>query len=354
MVGIYKITNPKGKVYIGQSIRIEDRFNGYVKLRCKNQTKLLNSFNKYGVLNHIFEILEECPESYLDELETWWKLFYNSVESGLNFSYWDFSPMRGKKHTEDAITKIRDSHLGSKRSEKTKQLMSENSGMRGKTRSDYQKQRTRETNTGRKHLEETKIKMGIPVLQYDLEGNFIREWNSSKEVERSLGIKGVSSCCSGWIKISGNYLWRYKTDNYSLKIEKYIDPNKKPVTQYSLNGDFVKHFNSISEAINLYGKSIQHCVLGKQKTSYGYQWLCLGDNFPPKIVPYTKTKRERTKEFKIKQGKPVIQYDVNNNFISEFSTMKIAQDKTGITQHNISACCRGKQKTAGGYIWKFK
>jgi group I intron endonuclease len=354
MIGIYKITNPKGKVYIGQSIRIEDRFKDYIKLRCKNQTKLLNSFNKYGVLDHVFEVLEECPESYLDELETWWKLFYNSVESGLNFSYWDFTPMRGRKHTKEAIDKIKKHHTGSKRSEKTKQLMSKNSGIKGKPRSNYQKQRTRETNTGRKHSEETKIKMGIPVLQYDLEGNFIREWNSSKEVERSLGIKGVSNCCSGWIKISGNYLWKYKIDNYPLKIEKYINPNKKPITQYSLNGEFVKHFDSLTEAIKLYGGSVGPCSLGTQKTAHGYQWFCFGNKFPDSVAPYVKAKQERTDEFKIKQGKPVIQYDLNGNIISEFATMKVAQDKTNITQYNISACCRGKQKTAGGYVWKFK
>lgn len=43
MIGIYKITNPKGKVYIGQSIDINERFKTYSYLKCKNQTKLYNS-----------------------------------------------------------------------------------------------------------------------------------------------------------------------------------------------------------------------------------------------------------------------------------------------------------------------
>jgi hypothetical protein len=37
MIGIYKIINPKGKTYIGQSINIEKRWNGYKKLHCKGQ-----------------------------------------------------------------------------------------------------------------------------------------------------------------------------------------------------------------------------------------------------------------------------------------------------------------------------
>ena len=60
MVGIYKITSPSGRVYIGQSVNIEKRFLSYSKLlRCKTQIKLFRSFLKYGVINHIFETIEE-------------------------------------------------------------------------------------------------------------------------------------------------------------------------------------------------------------------------------------------------------------------------------------------------------
>ena len=45
-IGIYKITNPKGKVYIGQSININKRWNAYRNLKLKSQTKLLNSLKK--------------------------------------------------------------------------------------------------------------------------------------------------------------------------------------------------------------------------------------------------------------------------------------------------------------------
>ena len=40
MVGIYKITNPSGKIYIGQSVNIDNRISSYKNLKCKNQTKL--------------------------------------------------------------------------------------------------------------------------------------------------------------------------------------------------------------------------------------------------------------------------------------------------------------------------
>jgi group I intron endonuclease len=67
MIGIYKITSPSGKIYIGQSTNIENRFNSYRILDCKKQIKLYNSLKKYGWDNHIKEIVEECTEDpFLD------------------------------------------------------------------------------------------------------------------------------------------------------------------------------------------------------------------------------------------------------------------------------------------------
>lgn len=60
MIGIYKITSPTKKVYIGQSVNIERRFLVYKKLNCKKQPRLYDSFRKYGVDKHKFEILCEC------------------------------------------------------------------------------------------------------------------------------------------------------------------------------------------------------------------------------------------------------------------------------------------------------
>lgn len=49
------------------------------------------------------------------------------------------------------------------------------------------------------------------VNQYDLEDNFIRQWDSLRDVERQLNIFAisVSRCCRGINKTAGNYKWRY-------------------------------------------------------------------------------------------------------------------------------------------------
>ena len=79
MIGIYKITSPSNKIYIGQSIDIEKRFKQYQYLKCKAQTILYRSFLKYGVENHAFEILCECEISELNSKERYYQELYSAV-----------------------------------------------------------------------------------------------------------------------------------------------------------------------------------------------------------------------------------------------------------------------------------
>lgn len=52
--------------------------------------------------------------------------------------------------------------------------------------------------------------------------------------------------------------------------------------------------------------------------------------------------------------KEVEQYSLDGIKINEFISINEASRKTGIRVGDISACCHNKQKTAFGYIWKFK
>lgn len=54
------------------------------------------------------------------------------------------------------------------------------------------------------------------------------------------------------------------------------------------------------------------------------------------------------------QPKIVIQSDLEDNFIAEYPSVTEAKRQTGISQSLISLCCRGKVKTARGYIFRYK
>jgi group I intron endonuclease len=85
MIGIYKITSPSNRIYIGQSVNIEKRIKYYKYGYSVKQRRLNASLNKYGYDNHIFEIVQECEKSELQERERYWQEYYNVLgEKGLN------------------------------------------------------------------------------------------------------------------------------------------------------------------------------------------------------------------------------------------------------------------------------
>ena len=51
---------------------------------------------------------------------------------------------------------------------------------------------------------------------------------------------------------------------------------------------------------------------------------------------------------------PIVQYDFQGNFISEFESLMEAERKLGISASKVCDCCRGRRKTAGGYRWAYK
>jgi len=111
MIGIYKITSPSNKVYIGQSIDIERRFRHYKRLVCKEQVKIHNSLLKYGVNAHIFEVIELCETEELNNRERHYQDLYDSVANGLNLLYVKSEHFNGG-HSDESKKKISDSLKG--------------------------------------------------------------------------------------------------------------------------------------------------------------------------------------------------------------------------------------------------
>lgn len=99
MVGIYKIESPSGKVYVGQSIDIERRWKEYYTIT-NSQRKLMRSFKKHGVKNHIFEVIEECTPGKLNSRERYWQEYYNVLKGGLNCRLTETEDQSGKLSKE--------------------------------------------------------------------------------------------------------------------------------------------------------------------------------------------------------------------------------------------------------------
>lgn len=62
------------------------------------------------------------------------------------------------------------------------------------------------------HSHTTGLQPPKKVIQYDLEGKFIKEWNSIKEAQEQLRCSHISMCCRGYkqYRTAGGYIWKYK------------------------------------------------------------------------------------------------------------------------------------------------
>ena len=60
-------------------------------------------------------------------------------------------------------------------------------------------------------IEAIKEKLSIPILQLSKSGEFIKEWPSTREAGRQLGIaqQSICQCCKGRRKSSGGFVWQY-------------------------------------------------------------------------------------------------------------------------------------------------
>lgn len=218
MIGIYKITNTtNGKCYIGQSRDIEARWAKHLSAyKSSPEWELYRAFKKYGIGAFSFEVIEECTIEELNEREIYWIAHFDSFNNGYNMT------------------------LGGEACNGTNDKV---------------------------------------VYQYDLSGNFIKEYKSAHEAARENNIQFTNICkvCRGERKTAGGFGWSYtKTEN-----------------------------------------------IGPIKTKR------LGDG-------------------------TVLQFTKEGEFVAEYSSAKEARRQTGISDTTIGLVCKGKGKTAGGFVWKYK
>ena len=110
----------------------------------------------------------------------------------------------GKIVTKEVRQKIAESHIGKKHTEKTREKisLSKKGKQCGKDNPNYGNHKLAGNNNPRCRT----------VLQYDKQGNFIREWEYIKLASRTLKIHdtGIIQCCKGKRQTAGGFVWKYK------------------------------------------------------------------------------------------------------------------------------------------------
>ena len=159
---------------------------------------------------------EMCSDEqyYIKLFKTLWPNGYNLTEGGEGFipceeirkkiskackglQAGEKNPMFGKNHSEETRKKMSESHKNI--SDETRKKMSKSH--KGKPAH----------NKGIPMSEEQKKKLSKKVLQFTLNGEFIREWPSISECGRNgFNIGAIWSCCNGKLKTHKGYIWKYK------------------------------------------------------------------------------------------------------------------------------------------------
>jgi group I intron endonuclease len=146
-----KITSPSNKIYIGQSVDIKKRWRAHKTKSHKG--KLRNSFLKHGVENHLFEVIELCDISDLNNKERYYQDLYDSTSfKGLNLRATSSNDKSGYL-SEETKSKL----IG--RICSAEHIRKSSESRRGMKHSEEHKLKIGLSSKGRKHSEETKIKL---------------------------------------------------------------------------------------------------------------------------------------------------------------------------------------------------
>lgn len=184
-------------------------------------------------------------------------------------------------------------------------------GIGTRRRKDTKKDTVRKKNF--KHSKEWKKTLSKGIIQYDLGGNILSEYNSIKEASEITGIikQNISANLTGKYKSAGGFIWKYKDPSGSLqghlktsfKMPKHSEETKKKMSSSSKKGN--DHHMS-------------------KKTG----------NLHPK-------------------SRKIIQKSLEGETIKIWDSMSDIKRELGFTPSNICRCCQGSVKRIGGFKWEY-
>jgi hypothetical protein len=217
----------------------------------------------------------------------------------------------------------------------------------------------------------------IRVSQYSKDKTtLIRNFKSVKEAMEVTGMSDAKICmvCKGKRNHTGGYFWKYTDFDY----EKIDKPIGKEIVDYP---NYI-----ITKDGEIY--SISHKKYISSRDNAGYQYVTLYNNTGiqkdfsihylvaknfienPDNCPMVNHKNHNRNDNRVenlewvtysenmihfgkKNGKSVIKLDIDNNILKIYNTIKDASEENNISSSNISNTCKDRQKTAGGFKWKY-
>ena len=335
---VYKHVFPDGKVYIGKTSRLPlSRWtSGY---GYKGQTAIENEINSIGRERFLSDVshfilgkdgtwqvwnremkyeesnvfssnqANSLEKQHINECHATDPLYgLNSASGGdRDFAFNDIAKQNNSKAKKEYLKTHTPNFKGMHHTDKTKKILSEKASKQMKENPSFK---------GRKHTEKTKELIGEKNRRHMLENNPFKGKHHSDETKELLRQK-----------------------------------RQKRVTKYDLEGKRLESYESVSTAAEATGvkyTGISNCARGGTKQCAGFIWRYYD-------VPQLSLEQMPSKERIYKPGekKQVQQLNKSGDLLAEFLSVAEASSKTGISPKSISACARGMNKTAGGFIWRY-
>jgi len=278
---IYKITSPSGKIYVGKTYDINKRLSDYRYKRFNSKKSIIrDSVNKYGWDNHIFEVIEECDESLLNEREIFWikELDTYLTPNGMNLTKGGDGQRNSWKHDIERVKAaksrngVNSPNFGRKLSEETKKIISEKVSIYNR------KNGVRPNEVAVMKLLET---TRVPIVVYNIEGVFVGEFKSITEASKKLNVnrRTLNDALNGAQFHGGGYIPKRKnSQDYPLQIK--VDKSKILIRKRPIlcifQGEPIAEFNTlekVAENLNLKLYTVKDAFYDGRITRDGYFFI---------------------------------------------------------------------------------
>lgn len=167
----------------------------------------------------------------------------------------------------------------------------------------------------------------------------------------------IYACCIGERKKSGGYIWRYEEDNDIIPCPTYtqdeivlqFDLKGNFIKQWNCVNDVAKHFQCDPVMIK------RSCI-GRFSMLYGYIWLYKRDiDENSNLLIDRLHKYRNTAEYKFNNSR-IQQFDKNGNLIQEYKNIHVLKELLGWTANQVRSCWNNatgrRGKTYLGFVWK--